>query len=68
MISTIQFEHGDKTCAVRKGVFCRWQGAMKFGTVPVCMLFKNEPLNEDKPHGWLMRCKQCVDVFGGTND
>ena len=65
MISTIQFAHGEKTCAVDKGVFCRWQGTMGFGQRAVCMLFGDEPLREDKPYGWLMRCQQCIDAFGG---
>jgi hypothetical protein len=62
MISTITFEHGENTCAVSPGVFCRWQGALGWGTRPVCMLFNNEPLNDKD--GWLQRCKQCVDTFG----
>ena len=66
MISTITFEHGEKTCAVSPGVFCRWQGAMGFGTKPVCMLFQNEPLHAKD--GWLQRCKPCMSQFGITTD
>jgi len=61
MISTITFEHGERTCAVARGVFCRWNGATGFGTRPVCMLFDNEPLFDID--GWLMRCPQCLDKF-----
>ena len=63
MISTIQFTHGEKSCAVDKGVWCRWQGAMKFGTRPYCMLFR-EDLFEDIDEQWLQRCQQCIDAFG----
>lgn len=66
MISTITFEHGEKTCAIKSGVFCRWQGAMGFGTKPVCVLFSNEPLYEKD--GWIQRCAQCINVFEVTTD
>ena len=62
MISTITFTHGEKTCALAPGVFCRWQGATGFGTRPVCMLFDDEPLHEKDE--WLQRCKQCIEAFG----
>lgn len=62
MISTIIFEHGEKTCASAPGIFCRFQGAMALGTKPVCMLFKYTPLYDKD--GWLQRCPQCIDVYG----
>ena len=62
MKSKIYFEHGENTCAVKPGVFCRWQGAMSFGTRPVCMLFQNEPLHDKD--GWLQRTKNCLTQFG----
>ena len=63
MISAITFEHGKTTCAVEPGCFCRWLGASGFGTKPVCMLFGNQPLYENKD-GWIERCSQCVIDFG----
>lgn len=62
MVSTITFEHGEKTCAVKPGVFCRWQSAMAWGTKPVCVLFQYEPLYDKD--GWLQRCPQCIEKFG----
>lgn len=62
MISTIEFTHGEKTCAVSPGVFCRWQGTAGFGTRSVCLLFTYEPLHDKD--GWLQRCKQCITEFG----
>lgn len=62
VLSTITFEHGEKTCAVSPGIFCRFQGVMGFGTRPVCMLFNNETLYDKD--GWLQRCPACVQVYG----
>ena len=62
MLSTITFEHGEKTCASAPGIFCRFQGVMGFGTRPVCMLFNNETLYDKD--GWLQRCPQCMQVYG----
>jgi len=53
MISTINFEHGEKTCASDPGKFCRWEGTSGFGTRHVCMLFDNHPLFFED--GWLQR-------------
>lgn len=66
MLSTITFEHGEKTCATKPGVFCHWYGVSGFGTRPVCMLFQNEPLYEKD--GWLQRCDPCVSQFGNSTD
>jgi len=62
MISTINFEHGEKTCASEPGKFCRWEGSYSFGTRHVCMLFDNHPLFFED--GWLQRCWKCTEEFG----
>ena len=41
MISKIEFEHGEKTCAIETKP-CSWQGMSGFGTRPVCVLFNAE--------------------------
>lgn len=60
MISKIEFEHGEKTCAVTPGKFCEFFGTNNFGTEPICMYFY-EPLFE--ADGWTQRCRSCLNKF-----
>lgn len=60
MISTIQFEHGETTCAVEPGKFCRWLGVSGFGTRTECLLFSEKLFHEQ---GWLQRCGSCLKEF-----
>jgi len=62
MISTITFEHGNKTCAVSIEKRCTFQIARKFGTEPVCALFRYADIKE--VDGWLQRCPECIKQFG----
>ena len=68
MISTILIEHGETTCASEPGVFCRFAGATRFGTTPVCMLFGDVLLHSETPTGWIERCPACIKEFGCSND
>jgi hypothetical protein len=61
MKSMILIEHGEETCAVSPGKFCRFLGSKKFGTVPVCMLYDKELFEVD---GWVDRCHECMEEFG----
>lgn len=65
MKSTITFEHGETTCAVTPGVFCRFLRAKRFGTDYVCGLYDDEPLwghDSGEYQGWLARCPQCLNA------
>jgi len=57
MIYTIEIEFGETTCASAPGKFCRFVGAIRYGTLPICKLFAAE-LNADQ-NGWLARCDDC---------
>ena len=61
MISKIEFEHGEKTCAIETKP-CSWQGMSGFGTRPVCVLFNHSLYGNE--HG-VKRCDQCLEKFGG---
>lgn len=66
MKSTIIFEHGETTCAVTPGVFCRFWGTKNFGTKNVCGLFCDTPLydhTEGERTGWVARCRECLKEF-----
>jgi len=67
----ISIDCGETTCASTPGVFCKFFGTRKFGSVSLCNLFTNPnpgykesessmPL-EDK-NGWVQRCKQCLEA------
>jgi hypothetical protein len=62
MKSKLIIEHGETTCASEPGKFCRFLGATNFGTVPVCMLFGNQKLDENE-EGWVKRCDDCLKEF-----
>lgn len=57
MLSKIMFEHGETTCAVEPGKFCRFAGSRKFGSEYVCLLFNARLYDQD---GWLTRCTECL--------
>lgn len=62
MISTVQFEHGGKTCAAN-GKPCEWVTIFGFmDQRHVCRVF-NKPLVSVE--GELQRCGACVERFGG---
>jgi hypothetical protein len=67
MKSIIIIEHGEETCAVSPGKFCRFIGSRKFGTQPVCFLYPSDDSSTtdlyDKD-GWVQRCHACVKEFG----
>ena len=63
---TIDIECGINTCAKVPGVFCKYFGTIKFGIIPVCMLFPSKMnsftiLEVLPPDGWAMRCKECLN-------
>ena len=69
MISVMKIEHGKTTCASEPGKFCRFLGDTNFGTVPVCMLFGNQRLQEHaegETKGWVIRCLQCTEEFASN--
>ena len=53
----IQVECGETTCAKEPGKFCRFFGTMRFGTIPICMLFPSD--NE--------AFTSCMMKSGGSN-
>jgi len=60
---TIQYECGDKTCAISKGTFCRFLGVKNLGSTYVCLLYRGDEGDEVKlfnEDGWLQRCDQCL--------
>ena len=62
MQSVLTIEHGELTCALEPGKFCRFLGAVMFGTMPVCRLFDDHPLfeiNSGEKKGWVERCEEC---------
>lgn len=58
-----EIDCGETTCAIVPGKFCKFVGAARFGTIPVCRLFSssNDSYTEliDKD-GWLQRCDSCL--------
>ena len=61
--STLTFEHGDKTCAIVKGRFCRFFGAKRFGQQPWCLLFNTELWSDrEDGFGWILRCEECKQL------
>jgi hypothetical protein len=60
----IEIDCGDQTCAKEPGKFCRFFGQVKFGTIPVCMLFpsvdNSHTILEQGPDGWTLRCTECL--------
>lgn len=50
---------GEKTCASKPGVFCKWLGTKNFGQEWTCMLFNKDfaPTME-----WLPRFQECLDA------
>jgi hypothetical protein len=70
MAEIIQFELncGKTTCAKEPGVFCQFLLARRFGTEPVCGLFRDSKGDNlrlvDKDGDvvdWLLRCPQCLE-------
>lgn len=64
VVIKLEIECGETTCASEPGKFCRFVGAMRFGTIPICLLFPDR----ESPHtrledkdGWLQRCPQCME-------
>lgn len=58
---------GATTCASEPGVFCRFLGSIRFGSVPVCTLFPSTLesytfLETDTPDGWIQRCDACKEA------
>lgn len=60
MKSKLEFEHGENTCAVEPGKFCRFFATKNFGTQAVCILFDDHLHLVD---GWTHRCKKCKEEF-----
>lgn len=64
MKCSVEFECGEKTCAVEPGKFCRFVVNSNFGRKFFCSAFfdsdRSHQVLEDK-NGWLMRCQQCLD-------
>jgi hypothetical protein len=57
-------ECGETTCAWEPGKFCCHLGSKKFGTVPVCLLFRDTEAREVElfeKDGWLQRCGACLE-------
>ena len=70
----IEIDCGDTTCASAPGKFCRFAGARRWGTVPVCLLFPDQnPSRQnvsghtglDDKDGWVQRCQGCLDAEKG---
>ena len=66
----IIIECGEHTCASEPGKFCRFLGSMRFGTIPLCLLFpdreSSHTLLEEKD-GWLQRCDACKEHSHGRH-
>ena len=60
MISTLEFEHGENTCAVEPGKFCRFFATENFGQRAVCVLFDAQL---HLKNGWTERCMKCKQEF-----
>ncbi len=67
----LEIECGETTCASEPGMFCKYVGAVKFGTVPVCMLFPFDrgghytflrEVTDEPRKGWLKRCTACMEA------
>ena len=59
---------GETTCASQPGVFCRFLYSRKFGTVPVCALFRDESGSEkelQQADGWTQRLTECIEAERG---
>lgn len=63
----IKINCGERTCASAKGKFCKFMGSIKFGQIPLCMLFPSqlEPytkITTTPPDGlgWALRCEECL--------
>lgn len=61
MISTLKFEHGDKTCAIQPGNFCRFFRLIKFGQCGYCLIYQSKLWIGES--GWTERCLECLDEF-----
>jgi len=66
---SLSSECGERTCASEPERFCQFLGTMKFGTVAVCLLFRNEVgdlqvLDNSRKDclGWTLRCPQCLEI------
>jgi len=61
---TIEIDCGDTTCARASGEFCQHFGGIRFGTVPVCMLFPSDSAYTvlDASGDWTLRCQACLDA------
>lgn len=57
-------ESGEQTCASRPGVFCKHLHVKRFGTVFVCMLFREQELSDEhgcpSGAGTLQRLPECL--------
>lgn len=71
----INIECGENTCASEPGKFCEYAGSMKFGSIPVCMLFNgqdrsggtSQTILEEKD-GWVQRCPACKEHSTNENN
>lgn len=61
MKSTIEFTHGERTCAYEPGKFCRFFSTITFGHSSLCRLY-NDKLWEKG--GWVQRSPKCIEEFG----
>lgn len=63
---SIEYECGEKTCAVAPGKFCRFVRVSRFGKRYSCARFFDaggDPQGlKDSSEGWLARCKQCLEA------
>lgn len=67
----LDIECGERTCAVTRGVFCRFLGSVKCGQVPVCRLFPSDDHTYtllDDVDGWVQRCEECLCAEGLSQD
>lgn len=61
MKSTIEFTHGEHTCAYEPGKFCRFFSTIVLGQAPFCRLYG---LMLDEKDGWVQRSEECIEEFG----
>ena len=57
----IAIQCGDTRCYAKPGKPCPHVRVTHMGTRWVCDVF-GDRLIEDKPCGWLLRCKRCLDA------
>uniref|UniRef100_A0A6H1ZZI8 Uncharacterized protein n=1 Tax=viral metagenome TaxID=1070528 RepID=A0A6H1ZZI8_9ZZZZ len=67
---SLEWECGATTCAIRRGVFCRFLWSKKCGRIPWCHLF-DARIREHAagPHaGWAARLPECLELDGKAAD